>query len=72
MVSDGCGVANELATPANGFTVSAGDPAGLAAALTDLTQATVEQRRAWGRASSEISGAFVPERWADTVLSLHG
>ena len=72
VVSDGCGVASDLATPANGFTVSAGDPASLAAALTALTEATVEQRRAWGRASAEISGAFVPERWADTLLSLHG
>ena len=70
VVSDGCGVANELATPANGFTVSAGDPTSLAAALTALTHATVEQRRAWGRSSSEISGGFVPERWADTLLSL--
>jgi glycosyltransferase involved in cell wall biosynthesis len=72
VVSDGCGAASELATPANGFTVPAGDPASLAAALTALTQATVERRRAWGCASTEISRAFVPERWADTLLSLHG
>ena len=33
VVSDGCGVSEDLATPANGFTVKVGDAAGLAAAL---------------------------------------
>ena len=33
VVSDGCGVSEDLATPANGFTVKAGDVADLAAAF---------------------------------------
>jgi glycosyltransferase involved in cell wall biosynthesis len=70
VVSDGCGVADELATPANGFTVPAGDPVSLATSLTSVTQASVDQRKEWGRVSSEIAGTYGPEHWADTLLSI--
>ena len=70
VISDGCGAAADLATPANGFTVAAGDVAGLAKALTTLTQAGPDQRKELGRNSVEIAGAYTPEHWADTLLSV--
>jgi glycosyltransferase involved in cell wall biosynthesis len=69
VISDGCGAAHEMATPANGFTVAAGDPASLAQALTTLTGAGADQRKAWGRNSCDIASAYRPERWADSLLS---
>jgi glycosyltransferase involved in cell wall biosynthesis len=69
VISDGCGAANEMATPANGFTVTAGDPASLARALTMVAAASTDQRRQWGRSSSDIASSYRPERWADTLLS---
>ncbi len=69
VISDGCGAANEMATPANGFTVAAGDASSLARALTTVAAASTDQRRQWGRSSSEIASSFRPERWADTLLS---
>jgi glycosyltransferase involved in cell wall biosynthesis len=69
VISDGCGAANEMATPANGFTVAAGDPTSLARALTAVAAASTDQRRQWGRSSSEVASSFRPERWADTLLS---
>lgn len=69
VVSDGCGAADEMATPGNGFTVASGDPASLAEALTTLTEAGADQRREWGRRSSQIASEYRPERWADALLS---
>jgi len=69
VISDGCGAADDLATPANGFVVEAGDPVSLARALTALTEASRDQRREWGRVSSQIAGAYAPEHWAETLLS---
>lgn len=69
-ISDGCGAADELATPANGFTVAAGDALGLANALTSLTEASVDQRKEWGRSSIQIASAFEPAQWAETLLSV--
>ena len=70
VVSDSCGAADDVATPANGFTVSGGDPVSLAGALTTLTEASAEQRKEWGRVSSEIASSYGPEQWADTLLSV--
>jgi glycosyltransferase involved in cell wall biosynthesis len=70
VVSDGCGVSEDLATPANGFTVPVGDAAALAAALTALAGATPDQRREWGASSSEMASSYGPDRWADTLLSV--
>jgi glycosyltransferase involved in cell wall biosynthesis len=69
VISDGCGAANEMATPNNGFTVAAGDPASLARALTTVAAASTGQRRRWGRNSSDIASSYRPERWAETLLS---
>jgi glycosyltransferase involved in cell wall biosynthesis len=69
VISDGCGAADDLATPANGFTVAAGNPVSLARALTSVAAASTDQRRQWGRSSSEIASSYRPERWADTLLS---
>jgi len=69
VISDGCGAANEMATPANGFTVAAGDPVGLARALTCVAAASTSQRKQWGHSSSEIASSYRPERWADMLLS---
>jgi glycosyltransferase involved in cell wall biosynthesis len=69
VISDGCGAADEMATPANGFTVAGGDPSSLARALTMVAAASTDQRRQWGRRSSDIASSYRPERWADTVLS---
>jgi glycosyltransferase involved in cell wall biosynthesis len=69
VISDGCGAANDMATPANGFVVGAGDPRSLADALTALTESSTDQRREWGRNSSEIASTYGPEHWADTLLS---
>jgi glycosyltransferase involved in cell wall biosynthesis len=70
VISDGCGVADELATPENGFTVPVEDPDSLASALAALSEAGVEQRKEWGRRSSEIASTYSPEHWADTLLSI--
>jgi glycosyltransferase involved in cell wall biosynthesis len=70
VISDGCGVADELGTPANGLTVAAGDAVDLARALTTLSQAGPAQRQEWGRAGSALAQSFGPERWADTLLSV--
>jgi glycosyltransferase involved in cell wall biosynthesis len=70
VVSDGCGVSEDLATPANGFTVEAGDAVGLAAALTAVAGATADQRREWGARSSELARSYWPDQWADTLLSV--
>lgn len=70
VISDGCGAADEMATPGNGFVVDAGDPVSLARALTALTEASSDQRRAWGRTSGQIASAYAPEHWADTLLSV--
>ena len=70
VVSDGCGVSEDLATPANGFTVKVGDAAGLAAALAVVAGATADQRREWGANSSEMARSYRPEQWADTLLSV--
>lgn len=70
VISDGCGAAADLATPANGFTVAAGHPASLAKALTAVSEAGPDQRREWGRKSSEIASAYSPEHWADALLSV--
>lgn len=69
VVSDGCGVSEDLATPANGFTVPVGDAAALATALTALAGATPDQRREWGASSSEMARSYGPDGWADTLLS---
>jgi glycosyltransferase involved in cell wall biosynthesis len=69
VVSDGCGVSEDLATPANGFTVKVGDAVGLAAALTAVAGATSDERREWGANSSEMARSYGPDRWADTLLS---
>jgi glycosyltransferase involved in cell wall biosynthesis len=69
VISDGCGAANEMATPANGFTVAAGDPASLARALTMVAAASTDQRRQWGRSSTDIASSYRPEHWADMLLS---
>ena len=70
VVSDGCGVSEDLATPANGFTVRVGDAAGLAAALTAVAGATADQRREWGAKSSEMARSYTPDQWAETLLSV--
>ncbi len=70
VISDGAGAAREMATPANGFTVPGDDPVGLADALTELSEASEEQRKEWGRRSSEIASTYGPEHWADTLLSV--
>ncbi len=70
VISDGCGVADDLATPANGFRVRTGDPASLAEALTAVATASTEQRRRWGEASAELARPYRPEAWADTLLSV--
>ena len=70
VVSDGCGVSESLATPANGFTVRVGDAAGLAAALTAVAGATADQRRAWGAKSSEMARSYTPDQSAETLLSV--
>jgi glycosyltransferase involved in cell wall biosynthesis len=69
VVSDGCGVSEDLATPANGFTVPVGDTAALATALTALAGASPDQRREWGANSSEMARSYGPDGWADTLLS---
>jgi glycosyltransferase involved in cell wall biosynthesis len=69
VVSDGCGVSEDLATPANGFTVPVGDAAALAEALTALAGATPDQRREWGASSSDMARPYGPDGWADTLLS---
>jgi glycosyltransferase involved in cell wall biosynthesis len=69
VVSDGCGVSEDLATPANGFTVPVGDVAALATALTALAGATPDQRREWGARSSDMARPYRPDGWADTLLS---
>ena len=69
VISDGCGAADDLATPANGFTVASGDPVSLAAALTTLGEASSDERKEWGRNSSEIARSYGPGHWADTLLS---
>ena len=69
VVSDGCGVADDLATPANGFRVKTGDPASLAAALTEVAAASSDQRRQWGEKSAELARPYRPEHWAETLLS---
>jgi hypothetical protein len=69
VITDECGAADEMATPANGFTVVAGDPASLARALTMVAAASADQRRQWGRRSSDIASSYRPESWADTLLS---
>jgi glycosyltransferase involved in cell wall biosynthesis len=70
VISDGCGAAADLATPANGFTVAAGDPTSLAEALTAVSGASQEQRRKWGFQSSELASGYSPEHWADALLSV--
>jgi glycosyltransferase involved in cell wall biosynthesis len=70
VVSDGCGSADDLATPANGFRVRTGDPASLAAALTDVAAASSDQRRQWGERSAELARPYSPEHWAETLLSI--
>ena len=70
VISDGCGVADELATPANGSTVPVEDPDSLAAALAALSEASLEQRQEWGRHSAEIASTYSPEHWAETLLSI--
>jgi glycosyltransferase involved in cell wall biosynthesis len=70
VISDGCGVADELATPANGFTVPVEDPDSLAAALAAVSEASLEQRKQWGRQSSDLASTYSPEQWADTLLSI--
>jgi len=70
VVSDGCGAADDLVTPANGFTVPVGDATRLAQALTTLTGADAVQRREWGRSSAEKASAYEPQRWAETLLSV--
>ena len=71
VISEGCDVADELATPANGFTVPVEDPDSLAASLEQaLSEASLEQRKEWGRRSSEIASTYSPEHWADTLLSI--
>jgi glycosyltransferase involved in cell wall biosynthesis len=70
VVSDGCGAADDLATPANGFRVTTGDPASLASALTDVAGASSGQRRQWGEKSVELARPYWPEHWAETLLSI--
>ena len=70
VVSDGCGVSEDLVTPANGFTVRVGDAAGLAAALTAVAGATADQRREWGANSSDMARSYTPDQWAETLLSV--
>jgi len=70
VVSDGCGVSEDLASPANGFIVEVGDAAGLAAALTAVAGATPDERREWGANSSEMGRLYRPDQWADTLLSV--
>ncbi len=60
VISDGCGAADEMATPANGFTVAGGDPSSLARALTMVAAASTDQRRQWGRRSSDIAVRIDP------------
>jgi glycosyltransferase involved in cell wall biosynthesis len=69
VISDGAGVSDDLATPANGFTVKAGDPASLAAALAAVAAASSDQRREWGAKSTELARPYSPEHWAGTLLS---
>jgi glycosyltransferase involved in cell wall biosynthesis len=70
VVSEGCGVSQDLATPANGYTVKVGDAAGLAAALTAVAGSTSDRRREWGAKSSEMARSYRPDQWADTLLSV--
>jgi glycosyltransferase involved in cell wall biosynthesis len=70
VISDGCGAAADLATPANGFTVFAGDPASLAKAMAAVSEAGTDQRRKWGNKSSELASSYSPEHWADALLSV--
>jgi glycosyltransferase involved in cell wall biosynthesis len=70
VVSDGCGVSEDLATPENGFTVPVGDPAALARALVAVADASADQRRVWGANSSKMAASYGPDRWADTLLSV--
>jgi glycosyltransferase involved in cell wall biosynthesis len=69
VISDGCGAAADLATPANGFTVAAGDPVSLAKAMTEVSEAGTDRRREWGRQSSKLADGYSPEHWADALLS---
>jgi glycosyltransferase involved in cell wall biosynthesis len=69
VISDGCGAAADLATPANGFTVDAGDPVSLAEAMTAVSEAGTDQRREWGRQSSKLASVYSPAHWADALLS---
>ena len=59
VVSDGCGASEDLATPANGFTVPVGDAAALAA-LGAAGDASPDQRREWGDSSSEMARSYGP------------
>ena len=70
VVSDGCGAADDLATPANGFRVKTGDPASLASALTAVAAASTDERRRWGEKSAELARPYSPEHWAETLLSV--
>lgn len=70
VVSDGCGAADDLATPANGFRVTTGDPASLAEALSKVAAASADRRRQWGEKSVELARPYRPEQWAETLLSI--
>jgi len=70
VISDGCGAADDLVTPANGLTVPGGDAARLASALTTIARAGMDQRREWGRASRAVADRYGPELWAETLLSM--
>ena len=47
----------------------AGDPVNLAEAMTAVSEAATDQRREWGRKSSELADAYSPAHWADALLS---
>jgi glycosyltransferase involved in cell wall biosynthesis len=70
VISDGCGAADDLVTPANGLTVPVGDAASLASALTTVARAGRDQREDWGRASRAIADGYTPDQWADGLLSI--
>ena len=70
VVSDGCGVSEDLATPANGFTVPVGD----AADARSGPDGSGRRRRRISGGSGEPAAAKWPARtgrmrWADTLLS---
>jgi glycosyltransferase involved in cell wall biosynthesis len=64
-----CGAASRLVLDGyNGAVVPPGHPAALASALTRVSDATDDERRAMSEASRSLARQFTPDRWARHLL----